>query len=222
MKENELTALRTRAYRDLVRFARWLGFTFGVRGHWMLDPDDVMSEALVALARCMERYLFTKPYPDFLRMARTAMRHSVGTLVYKATLTHRGVEVSRRMLSLNDSNDDCCVADSLEVQDTIPGGVEPSALYESRERMEQLASKLDSFQLRVLNALLGGDPRVARYLMLQRARKNWVYKNGNCAITVTPLVIARALNVGEAEVKQAMFRIRRELVSSEGGCVISD
>lgn len=196
--------LERKAYRDLIRYVRWLGRVYGVRGHWMLNPDDLMGEALFTLAKCINKYIKTKSYNEFLALARVSMLNTTKTLIYKATLTHRNAEMY--MVGLDDplhSSED----GDFTVGDQIPGGVEPETYFDSMQRVEALMSKLGSDAIQVLNAILGGEPRVATWIGMQRDRRNFVFKDPT--ITISPYIVSRALLMPEDEVSAAYTEIRR-------------
>lgn len=173
----------------------------------MLDPEDLEAEALLALARCVRKYLHAKGYAEFLAIARSSMSNAVGTLVYKATLTHRRVETVRaRMLELDAPFTDDDDADDLN--DIIPGGTEPEEQFMSMERVGQLVGCLTSFELTVYDALLGGNCRVARFLKLHADRSHAVHKDP--AVRIDLYVISNAILADEDDVRDAMRNIRRK------------
>lgn len=188
--------LEQQAYRDLVRYAKWLSSMNYVKDHWMLNFDDLMAEALLALARCIEKYLDDRDYNEFLMIARTSMFNAIKTAKYKALMTYRKMELHAP--SLDDENYD------------VEGGVDPAVYYDSTERILQLMNQLSSGAYKVLNALLGGDPRVGMHIELQRMRRNNVFKDPTISLTVR--VLSHALCMKEIEVKSAMQEIREGML----------
>lgn len=199
MSDYEL--LQLRAYRDLINFVHWIAHIHAQEGHWLFNFQDLEAELLLAVARCMHKYLDTKPYDEFLVISRAAIRNSLGALKYKAFLTHRRMEATNLDL-------DAPVGDEEEtLGDVLPADTgDPEQYVMSAELVAEVAGKLDELQLRVLDALLGGNDRVMMYLILYRRRLNWVWANPT--ITITPEIVADALCESVESVRAAYEAIQ--------------
>lgn len=205
---DEVEQKELRAYRDLVRYIHYMAWYYGTPGHWMLDPEDMEAEGLMALTRCMKKYLLGKPYAEFLVLAKASVFHALKTLKYKAALTYRKDQMYE--LHLQDVDDDEQGGRSPYgriSEEEVPGGPDPSDLFDSQERLAALVNAADDLQLRVLEALLGGNDRMRAYFQLHRARRNWIYKDP--VMEYTPLVIARTLCESEERVKGALVQLRK-------------
>ncbi|MHA2163723.1 MAG: hypothetical protein ACXABF_14995 [Candidatus Thorarchaeota archaeon] len=196
--------LERKAYHDLYRFAKTLAKIYGKRGHWLLDHDDLIGEQLYTLAKCIRKYLHVKPYNEFTALARVSMRNCVKSLIYRATLTHRQAE----LWQVHSFSEPTGTVD-IVLEDQIPGGIEPEEYFDSVERMETLvnyAASCGDLHLKVLNAALGGEPRVAKWIGMQRDRRTFVFKNP--LVTVNAYVISRALNEPEEHVTGVLEDMR--------------
>ena len=191
-------------YLDLVKYVRFLVGVYGVRDHWMLNPDDLTGDCYLALARCWRRYSgrldSTLTYDALLAVCKTSIKNRIRTLLYKAFLVP-----GRKAEYQGDSLDDDEAGIEIEAE-----GVDPSKLYDSAERVAALVERLSAMQLRVLDAVLGGNERVQMYIRASSNRRTWVHKSP--MVSITPLVVARALceDVGTIE---AEFRSIRSIWS---------
>lgn len=193
--------LRVRAYKDLIKLVRWHAYRCGVRGHWLLDPEDIEAECLLTLAKCMDKYLGVLNYESFTYATRQAMRNRVASLLERAYGTHRSVEFDMdsldRLLCVDDD-------DGLSLGDVVPGD-DVIAIAMSECGIESFRRSLRGLDRRVLDALLGYNVRVPIYLDMARARRSSVFKKPT--IRVDAHMVALALCEDEDDVKAAMLRI---------------
>lgn len=173
MHEEEASEL----YKDLVRFVHWVAGRKGVRGHWMIDPEDLEGESWLAVARCIAKYP-DKSMDELKIICRSSITNAVSTALYKSIYTHRRSEMFP--ISLDDP-------DMIEVGGTF----DLEALVESSERIADIVKRLTPLEIKIVLALLGENERVMMYLEKSRQRCNWVFANPT--ITVSPLIVARAL-----------------------------
>jgi hypothetical protein len=202
------------AYADLHRWIRWLASTQQIKDNWYMSADDICGEAYFILIKVARVYLH-KPYPEFKILVKASIRNYCGSMRYRIALTHRKVEL--QSLSLDSSYDE---TDS-ELGDTISTaydafsdnlctmGINPEHYAEAAENLLEIADKLNSLDLAVLDAILGFDERVGTQVRLSAARKSFVYaKKGNSTITITPLIVARALNESLEAVEESFARLK--------------
>jgi len=187
-----------RIYRDMFKYIRFLVSINRVQGHWTLNEEDLTSECFLALARCYRKYgcrlSSTITYNQFLAVVKTSIKNAIATLKYKAFLV-TGRKKEFEGVSLDDE----------EAGIEIEGGPNPEAVYDSTERVNELVCQLSTFEVRVLNAALGGDERVRMYLQTSADRRSWVFRDPT--ISITPLVVARALCEPVSWVEGAYKRI---------------
>jgi len=193
---------RLAAYKALIRFVHWKCWRSCVPDHWALDREDLEAECLMALAKCIDKYLDDKPFDEFLIIARRAITNAILDARAKIYGTSRRMELTNLSLDYVAHVED---AWEETLADCIPGGVEPDAVYESAECMAEILTQLDSDETQVFNALLGGEPRMDGVLNAVRLRRSSVFMDPN--ITITPHMISVATTVDDAKVNIALSRL---------------
>lgn len=190
------------AYKALIKFVHWKCWRSYEPGHWALDRDDLEAECLVALAKCIDKYLDGKPFDEFLIISRRAITNAILDARAKYLGTSRRVELTNLSLDAAMRSD----SDYEEtLADCVPGGVEPDAVYESMERLEELAAQLDEDEAKVFNALLGKEPRMVGVVNAVRLRRHAVFMDPNVALTSHMLAVATT--VDDARVELALQRL---------------
>jgi len=223
LKKKTFEEREHQAYHDLAKFIYWYANHNEVKGHWLLNKEDLAAELFYVLAKVLPIYA-DKPYDEFLTLARTSMNNAVATLKYKALLTHRKLQYDSASLDeIQDMQDDDATDSAGYVAFADKFGnstmssmsdyasyetIDPAIYLQRAEELKTLLAQLSEFDKRVVNAVLGNNDRVRLYIDIQRKRKDWVYANPS-VITITPYIVARALNEDVKAVKLAYKRIQK-------------
>lgn len=197
------------AYADLHRWIRWLASTLQINGHWYMSADDMAAEGYWVLCKVARVYLH-KPYPEFKVLCKTSIHNAIKTMRYRTSVTHRKTEMTA--LSLDAPIEDgTCLADFVLSADGMSDaayecGMNPEHYVLWAESYLDLVDSLSDFDITVLDACLGFDDRVLVQVKLSAARKSFVY--ANTSVTITPLIVARALNQPLEAVEESFERLR--------------
>lgn len=207
---------KRQAYKALIRLIHWKVHRAYEPDHWALNFEDLEAECLLALSRCIDKYLDRVPFDEFLKLARTAIGRAikdVQTMVYG---THRRAE--RNILSLQDTPPGAGeyeYDDGVLLEDVIPGGVRPDDVYDAMEYVSMLADQLEPDEAMVLAALLGYEPRMPSVLEAVRLRREAVFKDAN--IRMTPHILSVATTVPKPDVNSALRRLDELLTGGIDG-----
>jgi hypothetical protein len=204
---------RRQAYKALIRFIHWKVHRAYEPSHWALSFEDLEAECLLALSRCMDKYLDTVPFDEFLYLARTAIHRAITDVKAMVYGTHRVQELSNRSLQEEVGWDD---GDGLLLEDVVPGlnEWEPEWVYDSAECVSDLAAQLEPDELKVFAALLGHEPRMMGVLNAVRLRRDSVFKDPN--VRLTPHILAVATATSDATVERSLKRLSELLGGTHG------
>lgn len=203
------------AYNDLHRWIRWLASTQQIYGNWYMAADDICGEAYWILIKVSRVYLH-KPYNEFKVLCKASIHNAISSMRYRIALTHRKAELMS--LSLDEpygDSDDTMLADFIShsaegmSDNAYALGMNPEHYVQAAEEYLEIAETLSNLDIAVLDACLGFDERVGTQIKLVSTRKQFVYaKNSSASITITPLIVARALNEPLEAVEESFQRLR--------------
>lgn len=199
-------------YHDLVRYVQWQARRYAVRTHWALDVDDLVAEGFLVLTKLVPKYI-DKPYNEFLVIAKSSIVNWYRTLFSQLNAQKRSGDWN--ILSVEWTFE--AEADGKEFQEVYPETValsqdanyinaDPAMIAEHSTEFADRVASMSKFDQQVLGCLNGDNPRVDMYLDLARSRRTANYTNPT--ITVTPLIISRALCVEVTEVTESLSRIK--------------
>lgn len=203
----------TQIYDDLHRWIRWLASSLQIQGHWCMSADDIVSEAYWVLVKVTRVYLH-KPYAEFKVLCKASIHNAVRSLRYKMAITHRKHELSALSLDepmFDDASFGSILADYVLTADGVSDcstafGMNPEHYVIWAETYLDIVEQLSDFDILVLDACLGFDERVIPYIKLSATRKSFVFSNPT--VTITPLIVARALNQSLEAVEESFERLK--------------
>ena len=187
-------------YNAMSGFIGFMSRRYKLTDHWLMGEDDLAGESYLALARVMQKY-GDKPLSELKTISKTSVRNAIKTMQAKTFGTGRVREINA--LSIDEP-----VAEDGEHLEAVIAGTspDPANWYESVEWVVALLPKLNHLERRVVDALLCGTERVRMYLQLSSDRRSWLYRDPT--ITITPLIVARALCEDIEDIETAYDGIR--------------
>ncbi len=192
--------MEQRLYDELSGFIGFMARRYALLDHWLMGEDDLTGECYLALTRVMRKYE-DKSFSELKTISKTSVRNAIKTMQAKALGTGRVREIGA--LSIDEPTQE----DGEHLEATLPGSSpDPANWAESSEWVAALLPKLSLLERQVVDALLGGAVRVRMYLELNSDRRSWLYKDPT--ITITPLVVARALCEDLKDVEKAYAGIK--------------
>lgn len=204
-------AIAERLYEDLYRWLRWLASTEQIPGNWLLNADDIVGECGFVVVKIARSYM-DKPYEEALIVCKASAHNAIGALKHKICISHRKAEFDALSLDQPMPDSDDVFGDIVgHVEEAFGSGysISPENFVEAVEEFLDKIDDLSSLDLRVLSALLGYDEATGRQVRLSVARRSFVYKEA--PVTITPLIVARALGESIEAVEESFERIRSVL-----------
>lgn len=184
-----------------------------VGGHWLLNPDDLESEAYLLVISLRDRYK-SKDYDEFLKLCRTSIANHFKDLKGKYLKSARRND--HYAISFEDTLNGICISDMIGFVDNSPYHVSALCsdhMYTSSQdpfQISDLYLNLTEYDRAILDCLLGRNSRVPAYLHLVMLRSEFV--GSRKPIRINEYIIARALCSSKDEVKNGFNRIKQAIM----------
>lgn len=203
-------ALVERLLDDLSKLMWTMVWDVANPDRWMLDAEEVYAELCLELVKLVNRY-HAKPYIDLKRLCVVSLRNRVHDLATACYLTNRKAEAHMYSLDSGTEDDQTSRGDSnLDTYQAFPTGTYGEGYASSVDNIFDIDDFTDGMSedaKALIAAVLNPSERVCYFLNLTACRKQTVNKKGMWTLTITPLIMARAMGWTSNRLKTAWAEV---------------
>ena len=183
-------------YIEMEKFIHYLA---GANNGLAVEYDDIVQELAVELVKGVKAYP-NLPHEQLKAVLRKMMDNRISELKYRFHVTHRKEALFDISLSIEVQTKDASrllgstpvhqsdQPSAVPIEELVPGGPDPAAVFASKERVLEIRSSLSSGARRVFDSLIRGNNMLAMVVWLSSVRASHVF--GSRSVKIRPWHIA--------------------------------